>query len=128
MKSDNCFYCKNKIEGKRRLFCSVVCLTKYWKGVYRGEWKEGDMYVGKDKPTKLEIRKAEETYQVRKISYLQIKSGKHKCDLCGKEAKINRHSNGKAIMVLCSKCLGWAKKYNNLKTRLHNYNTERRFK
>ena len=49
-----CFYCGNiidRLKSKKRLFCSYECRTKYWKGVYKKLWKEGDMIVmSHDKP------------------------------------------------------------------------------
>ena len=46
-----CFYCENiidRLKTKKRYFCSDVCRVKYWKGVYKHLWKEGDIGVNPD--------------------------------------------------------------------------------
>lgn len=46
-----CFYCGNiidRIKSGRRLFCSNECVKKYYKGVYKKLWAEGDQVVNPD--------------------------------------------------------------------------------
>jgi len=47
----SCFYCGNiidRLKSKKRLFCSDICRIKYWKGVYKGLWKEGSKSINTD--------------------------------------------------------------------------------
>ena len=46
-----CYYCGNiidRLKTKKRLFCSDECRIKYWKGVYKKLWKEGDTNINPD--------------------------------------------------------------------------------
>jgi len=128
IKPNKCFYCGNEIKGTRRYFCSNTCLQKYWSGVYSKKWKEGDIFVREDdKPTEQDIEKEKQKYQARRLAYKKLNSKKIiNCDLCGiklKKSKIVRHhedyNKPEIFMVLCTKCHGWVKRYNNLKKKLY---------
>ena len=127
----SCFYCGNELEGVRRFFCSDVCVEKYWAGVYSKKWKEGSFDVRiDDKPTKKDIEKAKEKNQARKLACKIFDSKETlECELCDKlltKSKIIRHhedySKPDVFMVICIKCHGWVKRYNNLKNRLYLHN------
>lgn len=118
-----CYYCGDKIEGMRRQFCSNVCLKKYWSGVYSKKWKRGEILVREDdKPTKQDIEKEEKKYKARRLAYKLLNfKDLVKCDLCGinlKKKVIIRHhedyNKPEVFMVLCTRCHGWVKRYNNL--------------
>ena len=123
-----CYYCGSKLIRSQRYFCSIICNSKYWRGVYSKKWKEGT-YVVKpnDKPTELELKKAEEKYQARRLAYKKLDSKEIvNCDLCGEKLKkssiVRHHEDYKkpeVFMVVCTKCHGWIKKYNNLKKTLY---------
>ena len=123
MQTNKCIYCSSDVKGKRNHFCSDVCNAKYWAGVYSKKWKEGD-FLSKEKPTEEELEKVKQRNEARRLAYKNYKLGAVvKCDLCGTPTKhIHRHHEDYAspvCMLLCSKCHGLIKKYNNLKAKLY---------
>ncbi len=123
MKTNNimCAYCGTDIEGKRQHFCSDICNAKYWSGVYRKKWKRGDSPVMKGNiPTQKELTLSKQKYMAHKLAYKNYKrGGVNQCDICKIKTKnIHRHhENYKSdiCMLLCIKCHGLVKRYNNLK-------------
>ena len=124
MKSNKCFYCDDIVKGSRRHFCSDTCNSKYWRGVYAKKWKEGDAPVMKgNKPTVEELNTEKEKSLAYKLSYKQYKKGGiSNCDICRvKTKKIHRHHENyksDACILVCPKCHGFIKRYNNLKKML----------
>jgi uncharacterized protein with PIN domain len=46
-----CYYCGSAIDRlntKKRLFCSDECRKKYWKGVHKKLWPEGASNINPD--------------------------------------------------------------------------------
>jgi len=126
MKSNKpCYYCGTTVEGKRDHFCSEVCNSKYWSGVYAKKWKRGQYVINSDdKPTKEELEKYDKRHKARRLAYVKYKKGTiAKCDLCKTETKkIHRHHQdyNKACMIVCTKCHGFIKRYHNLQKMLTN--------
>ena len=64
MKSNEtlCMYCGSIIDlmkTKKRFFCCDDCRLKYYKGLNKGLWKEGDIAVNPDdKPNHIRSHKA----------------------------------------------------------------------
>ena len=124
-KPKRCFYCNKSIEGQRRFFCSETCNIKYWKGVYRKDWKEGDAPVMEgDFPNEKELEKEKQKTIAHRLAYQKYKRGGIlECDICKVKSKnIHRHhENYKSdvCILVCSKCHGFIKRYNNLKSMLN---------
>ena len=127
MKSNKCAYYNEDALGSRRHFCSEVCNSKYWAGVYSKKWKRGDFPVMKgDSPTEEELSQSKKKHKARVLAYKKYKKGMIcKCDICGIKTKnINRHHEDydqpEICIIVCRKCHGFIERYNNLKKYLYN--------
>jgi len=125
MKSNKCFYCNGEVRGSRRHFCSDVCNSKYWSGVYSKKWKEGDSPVMEGEiPTQEELKKQEERTKARRLAYFKYKKGGIlQCDICKTKTKnVHRHHENyksEVCILVCAKCHGLIKRYNNLRNMLN---------
>jgi len=119
--NEQCYYCGNDLTGSKRYFCSTICNSRYWKGVYSKKWKRGTYIVKPDhKPTPEEVELGNKKHKARRLAYKKYKTGDIvKCDLCGEKTKhIHRHHEDydkpEVFMVLCTKCHGFVKRYKHL--------------
>jgi len=44
---ENCIYCKKKLKGNQRKFCSTKCNQRYWRNVYTGKINKNSINVKK---------------------------------------------------------------------------------
>ena len=122
-----CYYCGGNVDRlntKKRVFCSDICRIKYWNGVFKKLWKEGDAPVVKgDVPTKEELEKGKQKTKAHSLAYSKYKRKDIiQCDICKiKNTKIHRHHedyNSDVCILVCPKCHKFIERYNNLKIML----------
>ena len=129
-----CYYCNTFMPTNRNYFCSNMCLKKYWAGVYRHNWNEGDHPINiNDGPTLKDLENEKKEYLTRKLSK-KILKGSTNCMLCNSKFtdknRMIKHPINKNVpesfIPLCSSCFLIVKKYNNLKKQFDNYTNIRR--
>ena len=80
--------------------------------------------MNEDTPTKEELKNDRLKINERKLAYIKYKkNGILECDICKLKTKnIHRHHEdyeSDKCMLLCPKCHGFVKRYNNLKKMLN---------
>jgi len=125
-KYDKCLYCGANIEGMKRKFCSTVCNQKYYQYKYSPKIKRLNainIINPNDKPTTEELEKYDFKQRANKLAYKIAKCRNGTCMICKKQPKtIYRHhedyNRGDLFILVCSKCHGFIKRYNNLKEKI----------